>query len=105
MKHKLKPEPQIDLSGDEVRSLFEELLPAVEIEAFAAEVGHVERARKVDVVLFCRAAVISANTPSGGMQADAMRAYERAGGPKVCRASWYQRFDESFEKLMKKLAD
>ena len=39
-----KPEPQIDLSGPEVRALFEELLPAAEIEAFAAELGHVERA-------------------------------------------------------------
>lgn len=99
-----KPERQIDLTGDEVRALFEELLPAAEIEAFAEEVGHVERDRKANVVLFCRAAVISANTPTGGMQADAMRAYERAGGTKLARSSWYQRFDESFENLMLKLA-
>ena len=98
------PERQIDLTGDELRAVFEEMLPAAEIEAFAEEVGHVERERKVDVVLFCRAAVISANTPTGGMQADAMRAYERAGGKRVNRSSWYQRFDDSFAKLMDKLA-
>lgn len=102
---RLPPETQVDLTGPEVRALFEELLPASEIEAFAKEVGHVERTRKVDVVMFCRAAVISANTPTGGMQADAMRAYERAGGTRVTRSSWYQRFDESFERLMAKLAE
>ena len=102
---KPRPAPATDLTGDEVRAIFEELLPADEIEAFAREVGHLERQGRVDVVLFCRAAVIAANTPSGGMQADAMRAYTQGGGRKLARSSWYQRFDESFERLMAKLSE
>jgi putative transposase len=100
----MKPKT-IELTGDEVRELFEAVLPDVEIEAFAQELGVVERQRKLDVVAFTRAAVISANTPSGGMQADALRSYSQSGAPRVARSSFYQRFDEAFEKLMGRLAE
>ncbi|MCI0672012.1 MAG: IS4 family transposase [Myxococcaceae bacterium] len=99
-----RAEPQAELTGEEVKALFEELLPAADIEAFAEELGFVERQRKLDVLRFCRAAVLSANTPTGGMQADAIRAYERGVGRRLARSSYYERFDESFERLMKKLA-
>lgn len=94
-----------ELTGAEVRELFEAVLPDAEIEAFAEELGVVKRQRKLDVVTFTRAAVISANTPSGGMQADALRAYSESGAPRVARSSFYQRFDESFERLMGRLAE
>jgi len=56
-----------ELAGAEVRALFEAVLPDAQIAALAEELGVVERQRKLDVVTFTRAAVISANTPSGGM--------------------------------------
>jgi hypothetical protein len=93
------------MTGDDVREIFEAVLPQAEIEALASELGVIERARKLDVNALVRAMVIAAGTPNGGLQADALRSYLEFGVQHVVRSAFYRWFDEPLEKLMERLAE
>ena len=93
------------MKGSDVQRIFEAVLPAEEIESWAAEFKVVKRDRKLDVVALVRAMVISAGTPSGGIQADALRAYLDHDVPEISRSAFYQWFDESLERLMERIAE
>lgn len=92
------------MKGSDVRRIFEAVLPDEEIVGWASELGVVKRDRKLDVVALARAMVISAGTPSGGIQADALRAYIEHDVPEIGRSAFYQWFDESLERLMERVA-
>jgi hypothetical protein len=88
------------LTTGDLREVFGELLHETLIDEFAVEFGVVERERKIDIRAFVRSLVIGAETPDGGLQADALRAYLDMNVPDISRAAFYKRFDEALEKLM-----
>jgi hypothetical protein len=61
------------MTGDEVRPVFEALVPPEEIDHLCQQVGVVERQRKLNLGRLVRAMVISAGTPGGAYQADVLR--------------------------------
>src|SRR5262245_64957283 len=58
------------MTGDEVRQVFEAMLPQEEIDRLCEQFGVIERQRKMNLGMFVRAMVISAGTPGGAYQAD-----------------------------------
>src|SRR5690606_3368861 len=93
------------MTGQDLREVFEALLPNDAIEFFAAQFGVVERERKFEVANFVRASVIAAGSPFGGLQADAIRNYLESGGARMARSALYSKFDEGYEQLMRVLAE
>jgi hypothetical protein len=92
------------MTGDEVRQVFEAMLPQEEIERLCQQCGVIERQRKLNLGMFVRAMVISAGTPDGAYQADVLRSYVEFEGPPVARSALYRWFDEPLERFMAALA-
>jgi len=92
------------MTGDEVRQVFEALLPQEEIDRRCQECGVVQRERKRNVGMFVRAMVIAAGPPGGAYQADVLRSYLECEGPHVARSAFYRWFDEPLEPFMEALA-
>ena len=61
------------MTGDEVRQVFEAMLPQEEIDRLCQQCGVIERQRKLHLGMLVRAMVISAGTPGGAYQADVLR--------------------------------
>jgi putative transposase len=93
------------MTGDEVRHVFEAMLPQEEIDRLCQEFGVIERRRKLNLGMFVRAMVISAGTPGGAYQADVLRSYLEFEVPPVARSAFYRWFDEPLERFMAALAD
>jgi putative transposase len=93
------------MTGDEVRQVFEAILPQEEIDRLCGQFGVIERQRKMNLGMFVRAMVISAGTPGGAYQADALRSYLEFEVPSVARSAFYRWFDEPLERFMAALAD
>jgi Transposase DDE domain len=93
------------MTGDEVRQVFEAILPQEEIGHLCGQFGVIERQRKMNLGMFVRAIVISAGTPGGAYQADALRSYLEFEVPSVARSAFYRWFDEPLERFMAALAD
>jgi len=93
------------MTGDEVREVFEAILPQEEIDRLCQQFGVVERQRKLNLGMFVRAMVISAGTPGGAYQADVLRSYLECEVPHVARSAFYRWFDEPLEQCMEVLAD
>ena len=93
------------MTGDEVRQVFEALLPQEEIDRRCQECGVVQRERKRNVGMFVRAMVIAAGPPGGAYQADVLRSYLECEGPHVARSAFYRWFDEPLERFMAALAE
>jgi len=93
------------MTGDEVRQVFEAMLPQAEIERLCQEFGVVQRQRKRNLGMFVRAMVISAGTPGGAYQADVLRSYLEFEVPHVARSAFYRWFDEPLERFMEALAE
>src|SRR6267142_3013956 len=94
-----------EMTGDEVRQVFEEMLPQDEIARRCEAFGVIERQRKLHLGMFVRAMVISAGTPGGGYQADVLRSYLEFEVPRVARSTFYRWFDEPLERFMEALAE
>ena len=92
------------MTGDEVREVFEAMLPQEEIERLCQPFGVIERQRKLNLGMFVRAMVISAGTPGGAYQADVLRSYLEFEVPPVARSAFYRWFDEPLEHCMEALA-
>jgi putative transposase len=92
------------MTGDEVRQVFEEMLPQDEIDRLCEAFGVIERQRKLNLGMFVRAMVISAGTPGGAYQADVLRSYLEFEVPRVARSTFYRWFDEPLERFMEALA-
>ncbi len=93
------------MTGDEVRQVFEAMLPQDEIDRLCQQCGVIERQRKLDLGMLVRAMVISAGTPGGAYQADVLRAYLECEVPRVTRAAFYRWFDAPLEPCMAALAE
>jgi Transposase DDE domain len=93
------------MTGDEVRQVLEAMLPQEEIDRLCEQFGVIERQRKLNLGMFVRAMVISAGTPGGAYQADALRSYLEFEVPSVARSAFYRWFDEPLERFMAALAD
>jgi len=61
------------MTGEEVRQVFEAILPQHEIERLCAQFGVIARQRKLHLGMLVRAMIISAGTPGGAYQADVLR--------------------------------
>src|SRR5918994_5082100 len=92
------------MTGDEVRKVFEAILPQEEMEHLCQQFGVIERERQLNLGMFVRAMVISAGTPGGAYQADVLRSYLEFEGPRVARSAFYRWFDEPLERFMEALA-
>lgn len=95
---------RLNVTGDELKEIFERVLPIAKIEQLATDLGVVERERKVDIVRLVLALILTSGTPSGGLQADALRTYLRMNVAPIDRSSFYKRFTEGLESLMATLA-
>ena len=76
------------MPGDEVRNVFEAILPQEEMEHLCQQFGVIERERKLNLGMFVRAMVISAGTPGGAYQADVLRSYLEFEVPHVVRSAF-----------------
>jgi putative transposase len=93
------------MTGDEVRTVFEQMLPQDEIDRLCQQCGVIERQRKLHLGMLVRAMVISAGTPGGAYQADVLRSYLECAVPPVTRAAFYRWFDTPLEQCMAALAE
>lgn len=93
------------MTGEEVRQVFETMLPQDEIDRLCVQCGVIERQRKLDLGMLVRAMVISAGTPGGAYQADVLRSYLECEVPRVARSAFYRWFDEPLERFMAALAE
>ena len=93
------------MTGDEVRQVFEAMLPQDEIDRLCQQCGVIERQRKLNLGMLVRAMVISAGTPGGAYQADVLRSYLEGEVPRVTRAAFYRWFDAPLEQCMAALAE
>src|ERR671925_898399 len=94
-----------NMTGEDVRQVFEAILPQQEIERLCAQFGVIERQRKLHLGMLVRAMVISAGTPGGAYQADVLRSYLECEVPPVARSAFYRWFDEPLERFMAALAE
>jgi len=93
------------MTGEEVRQVFETMLPQDEVDRLCQQCGVIERQRKLDLGMLVRAMVISAGTPGGAYQADVLRSYLEFEVPRVTRSAFYRWFDEPLERFMEALAE
>ena len=93
------------MTGEDVRHVFEAILPRAEIDRLCMQCGVIERQRKLDLGMLVRAMVISAGTPGGAYQADVLRSYLEGEVPPVARSAFYRWFDEPLERFMAALAE
>jgi hypothetical protein len=92
------------MTGDEVRAVFEQILPQDALNRLCQQCGVIERQRQLNLAMLVRAMVIAAGTPGGAYQADVLRAYLESEVPRVTRAAFYRWFDEPLERFMEALA-
>lgn len=93
------------MTGAELRTVLETMLPEGLLAEIAAATGFQRRERKRDVVKFLRTALVSASSPSGGRQADMLRQYIEARGEPVVRGSFYGWFTEPLETALARLSE
>ena len=92
------------MTGEDVRHMFEAMLPQDEIDRLCVQCGVIERQRKLHLGMLVRAMVISAGTPGGAYQADVLRSYLEGEVPRIARSAFYRWFDEPLERFMAALA-
>jgi putative transposase len=93
------------MRGEDVRKIFESILPDAVLVELARAHKLQERERKLDVVRLVRAMVIAAATGYGGRQADVLRAYVQLGAEDLVRGAFYARFGEALENVMKAVSE
>jgi len=76
------------MTGDEVREVFEAMLPQQELDRLCTPFGVIARERKLNLGMCVRAMVISAGTPGGAYQADVLRSYLECEVPHVARSAF-----------------
>jgi putative transposase len=93
------------MTGDDVRQVFEAILPHKAIEGLCVQCGVIARQRKLNLGLLVRAMSISAGTPGGAYQADVLRSSLECEVPRVARSAFYRWFDAPLERFMAALAE
>ena len=72
------------MTGDDVRTVFEQWLPQEEMDRWCQQWGVIERQRQLHLGMWVGAMVIAAGTPGGASQADILRSYLACEVPRVC---------------------
>ena len=93
------------MTGDEVRQVFEAMLPQDAIDRLCQECGVIERQRQLHLEMSVRAMVISAGPPGSAYQADILRSYLECEVPWVTRAAFYRWCDAPLERCVAALAE
>jgi hypothetical protein len=94
-----------EMTGEDVREVFETILPQRDTERLCVQCGVIERQRKLHLGMLVRAMVIAAGPPGGAYQTDVLRSYLECAVPRVPRSAFYRWFDEPLEQFMAALAD
>ncbi len=81
------------MTGEDVRQVFEAILPQQDLERLWAQCGVIERQRTLPLGMLVRALVMAAGTPGGAYQADGLRSSLECEVPRVARAAFYRWFD------------
>ena len=76
------------MTGDEVRQVFEAMLPQEAIDRLCQECGVIERQRKRPLGMLVRAMVVAAGTPGGAYQVDVLRSSLECEVPPVARSAF-----------------
>src|SRR5438093_1414783 len=92
------------LRGEDVREVFEAILPENDLRQIIAKAKFEVRNRKRDAVAFVRAMVIAAATGYGGRQRDVARIYFENGAQRVVRGGFYAWFGKELESAMDTVA-
>lgn len=92
------------LSGDDVREVFERILPEEALGRIIQSAKLQERPRLLNATQLVRAMVVAAATGYGGRQADVMRVYFESGNPRVARGGFYAWFGPELEATMAQVA-
>lgn len=92
------------LRGEDVREVFEAILPEDDLRQIIAKAKFQERSRKRDAVAFLRAMVVAAGTGYGGRQRDVARIYFENGAPQVVRGGFYAWFGKELESAMEAIS-
>jgi hypothetical protein len=93
------------MAGDDVRQVFEALLPQGEIECSYVQFGMIKRQRKLNLDRLVQAWIISADTPSVAYQTNVLRSSVEFEVPRVTCSAFYRWFDEPLERLMEARGD
>jgi hypothetical protein len=93
----------LGMNGQTLQKLLEAALPREKVLSFARTVGALKRESLIHLDSLVNALVLTARTPSGGRQADVLRAYIESTGVTPVRGTFYARFNSAFEELMEAL--
>lgn len=93
------------MQGQDVREVFEEILPDEALLEAVEAAGLQQRERRLNALLLLRSMVVSASTGYGGRQADAMKLYFESGGARVVRGGFYRWFGPALERAMERVRD
>lgn len=88
------------LRGEDVREVFEAILPEGNLRELIAAAKFQERTRKRDAVALIRAMVVASATGYGGRQRDVARVYFESGTQAVVRGGFYAWFGKELEHTM-----
>jgi hypothetical protein len=92
------------LRGEDLREVFEAILPEDDLRQIILKAKFEERHRKRDALAFVRAMVIAAATGYGGRQRDIARIYFENGAQRVGRGGFYAWFGKELEAAMDSVA-
>ena len=93
------------MTGEDVREVFEAILPQEEIDRLCVDCDGIARQRQMNLGMLVRAMVIAAGTPGGAYQADILRSSLEFEVPQVARSAFYRWFDEPLARFMAALAE
>lgn len=91
------------MDADKLKDIMTAALPRETVLEFARKVGALRRESLIELDGLVNSLVLTARTPSGGRQADVMRAYVKATGAEPVRGAFYARFNTALEKLLEGL--
>lgn len=92
------------LRGEDVREVFEAVLPEADLRELIAKARFEERTRKRDAVALIRSMVVAAATGYGGRQRDVARVYFENGAQQVVRGGFYAWFGKELAAAMEAVA-
>jgi hypothetical protein len=93
------------MTGEDVRQVFEALLPQEASDRLCRDCGGIERQRTLHRGRLVRALVIAAGTPGGAYPADLVRSSRAFAVPPVARSACSRWFDAPRERCRAALAD
>lgn len=93
------------MRGEDVRELFETVLPGDVIRDECRRLGAVQRERVIDHVLLVRSMVMAGGSSECGRLAGVLHDYLDRGGTSGARSAFYKRFNEGLLAVMTELSD